>query len=170
MSRADLNRIEGTASELKNTKNETLHKIYARQNERLDDWMEVNAIVKALSDDILESFDPRDDNGDGIAEGSGALMDTRGCVEPFLPDEEQEKRQVARRNTKWAININVVANVILLVAKSVAASYPSSLSLLASLTDSALDLLYTAIIFTTHNLVEWHLSRLRRKFPVGRRR
>jgi hypothetical protein len=57
--------------------------------------------VKALSDDILESFDPRDDNGDGIAEGGGALMDTQGCVEPFLPDEEQERRRVARRNAEW---------------------------------------------------------------------
>ena len=132
--------------------------------------MEVNAIVKALSDDILESFDPRDDNGDGIAEGGGALMDTRGCIEPFLPDEEQEKRRVARRNAKWAININVVANIILLIAKSVAAFYSSSLSLIASLADSALDLLCTAIVFTTHKLVEWHLSKLRRKFPVGRRR
>jgi hypothetical protein len=74
--------------------------------------MGVNAIVKALSDDILESFDPRGDNGDGIAEESGALMGTRGCVKPFLPDEEQEKRQVARRNAKWAINTNVVANVL----------------------------------------------------------
>jgi hypothetical protein len=51
--------------------------------------MEVNAIVEALSDDILESFDPRGDNGDGIAEGGGALMGTQGCVEPFLLDEEQ---------------------------------------------------------------------------------
>jgi len=156
--------------QLKAIKNKTLRQFYARQNERLDDWMEVNAIVKALSDDILESFDPRDDNGDGIAEGGGALMDTRGCIEPFLPDEEQEKRRVARRNAKWAININVIANIILLIAKSVAAFYSSSLSLIASLADSALDLLCTAIVFITHKLVEWHLSKLRRKFPVGRRR
>jgi hypothetical protein len=74
-------------SQLKNMNNKKLRKFYERQNERLDDWMEVNVIVKALSDDILESFDPRDDNGDGIAEGGGALQNTQGCVEPFLPDE-----------------------------------------------------------------------------------
>jgi hypothetical protein len=132
--------------------------------------MEVNAIVKALSDDILESFDPRDDNGDGVFEGGGALQDTQDRVEPFLPDEEQEKRRVARRKAQWAININVIANIILLIAKGVAAGYSSSLSLIASLADSALDLLCTAIVFTTHKLVGWHLNRLRRKFPVGRRR
>jgi hypothetical protein len=159
-----------TYSQLKKTKNKKLRKFYENQNERLDGWLEVNAIVKALSDDILESFDPRDHDGDGIAEGGGALQDTGGRVEPFLPDEEQEKRRVGRRNAKWAININVIANVLLLIAKGIAAGYSSSLSLIASLVDSALDLLCTAIVFTTHKLVEWHLHKLRKKFPVGRRR
>ena len=98
------------------------------------------------------------------------MQDTLGHVEPFLPDEEKEKRRRARRNGKWAININVIANIILLIAKAVAAGYSSSLSLIASLADSALDLLCTAIVFTTHKLVEWRLSKLRKKFPVGRRR
>lgn len=159
-----------TSKQLQKIKNKKLRKFYEEQNDRLDDWLEVNAIVKALSDDILESFDPRDDNGDGIAEGGGALQDTQGCVEPFLPEEEQEKRRIGRRNAKWAININVIANIILLIAKGVAALQSSSLSLIASLADSALDLLCTAIVFTTHKLVGWHLSQLRRKFPVGRRR
>jgi divalent metal cation (Fe/Co/Zn/Cd) transporter len=91
-------------------------------------------------------------------------------VEPFLPESEQEKRRVARRNAKWAININVIANIILLIAKTIAATRSSSLSLIASLADSALDLLCTAIVFTTHKLVEWRISKLRKKFPVGRRR
>ncbi len=91
-------------------------------------------------------------------------------MEPFLPESEQEKRRVARRNAKWAININVIANIILLIAKTIAATRSSSLSLIASLADSALDLLCTAIVFTTHKLVEWRISKLRKKFPVGRRR
>jgi divalent metal cation (Fe/Co/Zn/Cd) transporter len=130
----------------------------------------VNAIVQALSDDILESFDPRDDDGDGIAEGGGALQDTHGEIECFLPEEEQEKRRVAARNAKWAIYINVAANIILLAFKIVAAFYSSSLSLLASLADSALDLLCTVIVFTTHQLVAWRINKLRHKFPVGRRK
>ncbi|KAL3422328.1 cation efflux family protein [Phlyctema vagabunda] len=156
--------------ELKEIKNKKLRKFYEGQNDRLDDWLEVDALVKALSDDILESFDPRDDNGDGVAEGGGGLQDTQGCVEPFLPDEEQEKRRKARRDAKWAININVVANIILLVAKGVASLYSSSLSLIASLVDSALDLLCTGIVFSTNKLVQLHIKSLKRKFPVGRRR
>lgn len=155
--------------QVKKISNKKVRQFYQTQNKKLNDWLEVNAIVKAISDDILESFDPRDDNGDGIAEGGGALQDTARCVEPSLP-QEQEKIWIGRRNAKWAININVVANIILLIAKAVATFYSSSLSLIASLADSALDLLCTAIVFTTHKLVERHLSKLRRKFPVGRRR
>lgn len=113
---------------MKAIKPKKVRAFYEEQNERLDDWLEVNAIVKALSDDILESFDPRDDDGDGIAEGGGGLQDTQGCLEPFLPDEEQEKRRAGRRNAKWAININVLANILLLIAKGISARYSSSLS------------------------------------------
>lgn len=83
--------------QLKNIKNKTLRGFYSRQNERLGDWMEVNAIVKALSDDIIESLDPRDDNGGGIAEGGGALQDVRilfshlwlRIASPYLPKVSQ---------------------------------------------------------------------------------
>jgi divalent metal cation (Fe/Co/Zn/Cd) transporter len=36
--------------------------------------------------------------------------------------------------------------------------------------DSALDLLCTVIIWTTNKVVGWRLTRLKKKFPVGRRR
>lgn len=48
--------------------------------------------------------------------------------------------------------------------------FSSSLSLIASLVDSALDLLCTVIVWTTNKLVGWRIKRLRKKFPVGRRR
>ncbi|RDW92467.1 cation diffusion facilitator-like protein [Coleophoma crateriformis] len=167
---SNLESFRKSDEELKKIKNKKVRQFYEVQNQRLDDWLEVNAIVKALSDDILESFDPRDENGDGVFEGGGGLQDTQGCVEPFLPEEEQEKRRIERRNAKWAININVLANIILLVAKGIASFYSSSLSLIASLVDSALDLLCTGIIFSTSKLVQWHIHSLRKKFPVGRRR
>ena len=66
--------------------------------------------------------------------------------------------------------INVIANIILLIAKIIAAFTSSSLSLIASLVDSALDLLCTLIIWTTNKLVQWKIRRLQHKFPVGRRR
>ena len=61
-------------------------------------------------------------------------------------------------------------NILLLAAKGVAAIWSNSLSLIASLVDSALDLLCTLIIWTTNKLVGWKLNRLRKRFPVGRRR
>jgi cation diffusion facilitator family transporter len=64
----------------------------------------------------------------------------------------------------------VIVNILLLAAKGVAAIWSNSLSLIASLVDSALDLLCTVIIWTTNRLVGWRLSRLKKKFPVGRRR
>lgn len=63
--------------------------------------------------------------------------------------------------------INVIANIILLAAKAIAAIYSSSLSLIASLVDSGLDLLCTLIVWTTNRLVSWRLHSLQRKFPVG---
>jgi divalent metal cation (Fe/Co/Zn/Cd) transporter len=68
------------------------------------------------------------------------------------------------------MQINVIVNILLLAAKGVAAIWSSSLSLIASLVDSGLDLLCTIIIWTTNKLVGWRLQSLRKKFPIGRRR
>lgn len=57
-----------------------------------------------------------------------------------------------------------------MIAKIVAIAYTDSLSLLASLVDSALDLLCTLIVWSTNRLVNWRLHKLNAKFPVGRRR
>jgi cation diffusion facilitator family transporter len=64
----------------------------------------------------------------------------------------------------------VIVNVFLLAAKGFAAMYSNSLSLIASLVDSALDLLCTLIIWSTSKVVGWKLKRLKKKFPVGRKR
>ncbi|PHH85637.1 hypothetical protein CDD83_139 [Cordyceps sp. RAO-2017] len=57
-----------------------------------------------------------------------------------------------------------------MAGKGVAAFTTGSLSLVASLVDSALDLLCTLIVWTTTRLVLWRLGALRKRFPVGRRR
>jgi divalent metal cation (Fe/Co/Zn/Cd) transporter len=91
-------------------------------------------------------------------------------IEELLPSDERSRWAKADRDARWPININVIVNVLLLVAKDVAALQSSSLSLIASLVDSALDLLCTGIVWTTNKLVAWRLSALQRRFPVGRRR
>lgn len=64
----------------------------------------------------------------------------------------------------------MIVNILLLAAKGVAAIWSNSLSLIASLVDSALDLLCTLIIWSTNKVVRWRLSKLKKKFPIGRRR
>ena len=79
--------------------------------------MEVDAIVMSLADDVLDSMDPDPDN-DGVRErGGGGLADVGGNIWDFLPEEEKTKRQQAEKKAKWAININVLANILLVIAK-----------------------------------------------------
>lgn len=174
--------------ELKEIKNKKVRSFYEQQNERLNDWLEVDTLVMSMADDVLDSMNPQDADGDGVAELGGALKKSKGDIDPLLPEDERERRKTGERRAKWAINvrsseanttimrstdrlqINVVANIVLLIAKIVAAFASSSLSLIASLVDSALDLLCTLIIWTTNKLVQWKIRQLRHKFPVGRRR
>lgn len=96
--------------ELKHIKNKKVRAFYKEQNERLDDWLEVDALVMAMADDVLDSMNPRDFDHDGIAEAGGALQATSESVEPLLPDDERERRRKARRNARWAINVSFLGN------------------------------------------------------------
>jgi len=156
--------------QLKSIKNKKVRGFYEEQNSRLDDWAEVDMVVSSLADDIVDSMNPRDTDGDGVAEDRGPLGNSGEELEPFLPEEERDRRARSAKHARWAININVLVNVLLLAAKGVAAIWSSSLSLIASLVDSALDLLCTIIIWTTNKLVGWRLQSLKKKFPIGRRR
>ena len=147
-----------------------VREFYARQNEKINDWIEVDMLVNAMADDVLDSMNPKDLDGDGVVDTGGVFQRSGESVEQLLPNDEKEQRRKDEKHAKWAININVVANIILLAAKAFAAAFSSSLSLIASLVDSALDLLCTLIVWTTNKLVSWRIRRLAHKFPVGRRR
>lgn len=66
-----------------------------------------------------------------------------------------------------AIYINLLANAVLLAGKIAVIVLTSSLSVLASLVDAALDFLSTAIIWTTTKLIS---RQDQYAYPVGRRR
>ena len=66
-----------------------------------------------------------------------------------------------------AIYINLAANAVLLAGKIVVIVLTSSLSVLASLVDAALDFLSTAIVWVTSKLIS---RRDQYAYPVGRRR
>lgn len=129
----------------------------------------MDTIVEAMAGQVMDSMNPDADH-DGIIDRPGGIQDVGGHIEELLPEDDREKRRRGVRNARWAININVIANILLLAAKAFATISSSSLSLIASLVDSALDLLCTAIVWTTNRLVSWRLQGLQRRFPVGRRR
>ena len=125
-----------------------------------NDWYMI--VVRAMAEDILGSFEPEgetksilssyltslsiavDLDNDGIAESGGKLQLNQEVIIHLLPQEERERRQKEARQARIAIIVNVVANVLLVVAKGIASSFSSSLSLIASLADSVLDLLSTS--------------------------
>ncbi|PSR81426.1 hypothetical protein BD289DRAFT_41019 [Coniella lustricola] len=155
--------------EIKAISNKKIRKFYEEQNVALGDWLEVDSVVRSIADDILLSFDPDRDH-DGILEHGGTLQEEHEDIEAFLPEDERKRRSKAEKSARRAININVGANICLLIAKIVACFFSSSLSLIASTVDSALDLFCTIIVWTTNRLVQWRLKSLARRFPVGRRR
>ena len=84
----------------------------------------------------------------------------------FDPEDDEEADSSSPAVTT-AIYINLVANILLLAGKIAVIVLTSSLSVLASLVDAALDFLSTAIVWTTTKLI----SRPDQySYPVGRRR
>jgi hypothetical protein len=72
----------------------------------LDDWAEVDMVVSSLADDIVDSMNPRDTDGDGVAEDRGPLGNSGEELEPFLPEEERDRRARSAKHARWAINVS----------------------------------------------------------------
>jgi divalent metal cation (Fe/Co/Zn/Cd) transporter len=91
-------------------------------------------------------------------------------VPPFQfenPTENNSREDSNSRVVTIAIYINLAANTILLAGKIAVMVLTSSLSILASLVDAALDFLSTGIVWTTTTLIS---RRDQYTYPVGRRR
>jgi hypothetical protein len=100
----DVEKFRKSQDDLKAIKNKKIRKYYEDQNERLNDWLEVDTLVRHLADDVLDSFDPQDVDGDGIPDDVGPLKNTENDIEPFLPQDEREKRaiNVSCRSVPWS--------------------------------------------------------------------
>jgi hypothetical protein len=88
----------------------------------------------------------------------------------LLPDGHSPERENASRLVNFAILVNFVANVLLLVAKVIVTLTSSSLSMLASLVDSALDFMSTVIIYGVSRIIQSKDWRSHYQFPVGKAR
>lgn len=118
--------------QLKEIKKKPIRKFYENQNERLNDWLEVDTLVKHLADDIIESFDPLDHDGDGIPDGNDVpLASEANNIEPFLPQDEREKRAKSKKYARWAIYVSAAIQLTVLCAKlrERSTSWPTSVFL-----------------------------------------
>lgn len=86
---------------------------------------------------------------------------------PEIPGMTDDSVESGDRIVQVAIYVNLAANIFLLGGKMAVIVLTSSLSVLASLVDGALDLLSTVIVWTTTRLIA---TQDRYRYPVGRRR
>ena len=56
----ELERYRKSQAELKDIKDKKVRAFYEQQNERLNDWLEVDTLVMSMADDVLDSMNPRD--------------------------------------------------------------------------------------------------------------
>ena len=88
----------------------------------------------------------------------------RADMPDWVPEEDEDTESPI---VKLALYVNMAANAMLLVLKIIVAVMTSSLSVIASLVDAALDFLSTAIVWFT----SWMIARQDMyAYPVGRRR
>lgn len=86
---------------------------------------------------------------------------------PEIPGMEDDSVESGDKIVQVAIYVNLLANTALLAGKLVVILLTSSLSVLASLVDAALDFLSTAIVWTTARMIARQDQYM---YPVGRRR
>ena len=58
--RDELEKYRKSQAELKEIKNKKVRAFYEQQNERLNDWLEVDTLVMSMADEVLDSMNPRD--------------------------------------------------------------------------------------------------------------
>ncbi|KAK7206044.1 cation efflux family-domain-containing protein [Myxozyma melibiosi] len=147
--------------DLSTVKNRKLRKFYQEQNELIDRYSEIDRLLDSkIPENVLQVYG--DESVHRHLEVPGNIEEEGLPLLGYDPDEE--------RGIRMAILFNFVLNVFLLGGKAAVAVLSNSLSLIASLVDSALDFLSTAIIWTSAKFIQSENSRLKAAFPVGRAR
>ena len=105
--REGLERYRKSVEDIKKMKDKKIRSFYEKQNMSLNDWLEVDMLVMNMAEEVLDSMNPQDLDGDGVAEMGGALKRNGGDIEPLLPEDERESRRRGERRAKWAINVSL---------------------------------------------------------------
>jgi len=149
-------RFRKSDEEIRKCKRKKVRQFYERQNAILDGFKEV--------DELLDVAPTDSDPFEGI---NG---ETRSLLPTYRPTSQNKIEDENQNWVRWAINVNLIINIILMVFKILVVMMSNSMSLLASVVDSFMDLLSTAILFGASRAVESKDWRRRQMYPVGFRR
>ncbi|PWN38407.1 uncharacterized protein FA14DRAFT_143465 [Meira miltonrushii] len=143
-----------------------LREYYEKLNEILDGWREVDEILDMERNQSTSTDRERQSKA---AQLGGVSERDRMRLLQHVPGR-QEREGEREKGVQFAININLAVNVLLLAGKAIAVVSSNSVSLIASLVDSALDLLSTVIIFGTSKAISYRSFHTYFKYPVGKKR
>lgn len=133
---------------------------YEHQNCVIQRFEEIDALFDAgVHQSLLEEY------GDDI----GVAQPTARRQAPVTVSS-QDGRGTSPAIVKFWINVNLLANFVLLGGKAAVFFLTSSLSVIASLIDSILDLLSTLIIWVSATIADRRDWKTRHLYPVGRNR
>lgn len=142
------------------------------------------------SSDHGSEHDPQSDNGNGGNNNnsnnnlnSGGEISTSSAKTKLTPRQgvpykmDEEAGLIGGRNEEdhsnlimLAIYVNFAINIVLLIGKIIVALLTNSLTVIASLVDSVLDFLSTAIIWASSRLISVRDWKTKHLYPVGRSR
>lgn len=166
-------------------KNKELQNFYIRQNEIIDRYIEIDRMLdsglhidmlREYGSDLAEiqertSHQTNSEDSSSSTKVASNLTSRQGV--PGRVDEESAMLNggIEQSNlVMFAIYVNFAINIVLLIGKIVVTLLTNSLSVIASLIDSVLDFLSTAIIWVSTRLVDTRDWRTKHLYPVGRSR
>lgn len=167
----DWDTIRKSEAWVSSLKSKDLRQYYERQEDLIDRYAEIDrmldsgfqfSMLREYGNDIGD-----DDSSNPSIKRQGAPANIDGDV-PLLGAGPSREAQSAI--VMFAIYVNMVVNVFLLVGKVAITLLTNSLSVMASLIDSVLDFMSTAIIWFSTRLVSRRDWRTKHLFPVGRSR
>ncbi|KAK9318615.1 cation efflux family-domain-containing protein [Lipomyces starkeyi] len=138
-------------------------KFYEQQNDLIERYIEIDCL---LDSDVSHTM---------IQQYSQESRSRRGVV-PANIDEEGQLYLTADARDEYsgivtlAIMVNFLINVFLLAGKAAIVLLTHSISVIASLVDSALDFLCTTIIWFSTSMIESSSASTKFLYPVGRTR
>lgn len=172
---------------IKSLPTKQLREYYQKQNDLIERYMEIDRLLdsgvqinmlREYGSDLAEIHEQDNISTSSSGSNSSGTKKTTLATRQGVPgriDEETallggQDREAQSNLVMFAIYVNFAVNVILLLGKIAVALLTNSLTVVASLIDSILDFLSTAIIWVSTRLVGHRDWRTKHLYPVGRSR